>query len=154
VSRLPALCAGLLLLAATALGTGCGEGGAAADATVSVYAAAPLCAEAQRELAKAGGRGDDLKVRAICLAPVKSGRRIDLAVAGANARRATEDSTAVAFLEASGPAAKFSQSIVENADVAWLETNSGTTAMRHVLQALKDRGSSSPRDAVRESSGG
>ncbi|MGN6586872.1 MAG: hypothetical protein ACTHKT_05295 [Solirubrobacterales bacterium] len=145
---------GPALLALALVAAGCGEGGAAAGATVSVYAAAPLCAEAQRELAQAGGRSDDLKVRAVCLAPVETKGRADLAAAGANARRATEDSTAVAFLEAPGPAAKFSQSIVENADVAWIETKSGSTVMRRVLRALEERGSSSPRDAVRESLGG
>jgi len=150
VNRLPAFCTGLLLFAAAVVGTGCGEGGTANGATVSVYTAAPLCAEAQRELAKAGGKGDDLKVRAVCLAPVETKRGADLAAAGANARRATEDSTAVAFLEAPGSAAKFSQPIVETADVAWVETNSGTTAMHRVLKALEERGSSSPRDAVRE----
>ncbi|HET9677768.1 MAG TPA: hypothetical protein VFP21_09725 [Solirubrobacterales bacterium] len=149
--RFPALCIGLLLLAATAVGTGCGEGGAAADATVSVYAAAPLCKEAQRELAKAGGKGGDLRVRAVCLAPVEVKGRVDLAAAGANARRATEDSTAVAYLEAPGSAAKFSRPILEAANVGWVETSSGVTAMRRVLKALEERGSSSPRDAVRES---
>lgn len=152
--RLPAPLTGLLLLAATALGTGCGEGGTGAGATVSVYAAAPLCAEARRELAKEGGEADALKVRAVCLAPVEAKDGADLAAAGANARRATEDSTAVAYLEAPGPAAKFSQSIVENADVAWLETSSGAAATHSIFKALEGRGSSSPRDAVRESFGG
>lgn len=150
MNRLAPVCAGLLLLAFVALGAGCGEGGAANGAAVSVYAAAPLCAEAQRELAQAGGKGDDLKVRAVCLSPVEAKGGIDLATAGANARRATEDSTAVAYLEAPGPAARFSQSIVENANVAWVEVASGTTAMRRVLKALEERGSSSPRDTVRE----
>ncbi len=148
--RLPALLTGLLLLAATALGVGCGEGGTGAGATVSVYTAAPLCAEARRELAKEGGEAGDLKVRAVCLAPVEAKDGADLAAAGADARRATEDSTAVAYIEAPGPAARFSRSIVEAADVAWVETDSGSVAMRHALRALADRGSSSPRDAVRE----
>jgi hypothetical protein len=148
VRRLPALCVSALLLAVAALGVGCGEGGVGGGATVSVYVAAPLCKEAKSALQKAGGKADDLEVQALCLASVESGGGVDLAVAGANARRATEDSSSVAYLEGPGPAAKFSQSIVEAAGIAWLETSSGATAMRRVLEALEERGSASPREAV------
>lgn len=151
--RLPALCASALLLAIAALGVGCGEGGVGSGATVSVYVAAPLCKEARGVLQKAGGKTDDLKVQALCLPPVESGGGVDLAAAGANARRATEDSSSVAYLEAPGPAAKFSQSIVEAANVAWLKTSSGAAAMRRVLEALEGRGSSSPRAAVLDQAG-
>jgi len=153
VHRLPALPIGLLLLVATALGAGCGEGGTDAGAIVSVYAAAPLCAEARHELAQAGVEAGDLKVRAICLVPVEAKGGADLAAAGANARRATEDSTAVAFLEAPGPAARFSRSVVGAANIAWVETSSGAVALRHVLRALGDAGSSSPREVVLEQVG-
>jgi len=153
VRRLPALCASALLLAIAALGTGCGEGGVGSGATVSVYVAAPLCKEARGALHKADGKADDLEVQALCLPPVESKGGVDLAVAGTNARRATEDSSSVAYLEAPGPAAKFSQSIVEAANVAWLKTSSGTTAMRRVLEALEGRGSSSPRAAVLDQAG-
>jgi hypothetical protein len=50
-------------------------------------------------------------------------------------------------VEAPGPAAKFSQSIVEAADIAWVETGSGATAMRRVLAAVGGD-ESSPRKAV------
>jgi len=153
VHRLPALCASALLLAVVALGIGCGEGGVGGGATVSVYVAAPLCKEARAALQKAGGTTDDLKVQALCLPPVESEGEVDLAAAGANARRATEDSSSVAYLEAPGPAAKFSQSIVENANVAWTKTSSGATALREVLKALEERGSSSPRAAVLDQTG-
>jgi hypothetical protein len=153
VRRLPAPCLSALLLAVVALGTGCGEGGVSGGATVSVYVGAPLCEEARDALRKAGGKADDLDVQARCLTPVESGERVDLATAGADARRATEDSSSVAYLEAPGPAAKFSRSIVEAADIAWLETSSGATAMRRVLEALEERGSSSPRAAVLDQSG-
>lgn len=144
----------LCLCAVAALGIGCGEGGAANGATVKVYVAASLCGEAQQELKREGGKAGDLRVSAVCLPPVESGGRVDLAQTGANARRATEDSTSVAYLEAPGPAAKFSQPIVESANIAWLEANSASTAMRRVLKALREAGSTSPRDAVRESLGG
>jgi hypothetical protein len=136
------------LIATAALGAGCGEGGVEAGATVSVYVAAPLCKEARGALQKVGGKADDLGVRVACLSPVEAKGTADLAAAGANARRTTEDSTSVAYLEAPGPAAKFSQSIVEAADIAWLETGSGATAMHEVLEALEERGSTSPRSAV------
>jgi hypothetical protein len=73
--------------------------------------------------------------------------RADLATAGAGARRATEDSTAVAYVEAPGPAAEFSRSIVEAADIAWIETSSGSQAMKRIISALEGD-SSSPRQAV------
>lgn len=130
--------------------TGCGEGGAASGATVSIYAAAPLCKQARHELQRAGGEADNLRVRATCLPATDSPQGTDLAQAGANARRATEDATTVAYLEAPGPAAKFTQQIVESAEITWIKTTSGTTATHHILQALQERGSSTPRTAVRE----
>jgi hypothetical protein len=143
VRRLLLLCLGALLLVA-----GCGEGGVAGNAAVSIYAAAPLCAEAKVELrAREGGAGE-LAVRVVCLAPVERRGRADLAAAGLAARRATEDSTSVAYLEAPGAAARFGRPVIEAADIAWIETGSGSAAMRRVLRALADRGSSSPRAAV------
>jgi hypothetical protein len=139
---------GAALLALALLLAGCGDSGTSAGATVSVYVAAPLCEEAQREVERARGEAADLKVRAVCLPPVESRGGAKLAVAGANARRASEDSTSIAFLEAPGPAARFSQSIVESAEIAWVEADSGSTAMRRVLDALDEAGSSSPRVAV------
>jgi hypothetical protein len=138
VRRLPTLLLGLCALLAA---SGCGEGGAASGATASVYMAAPLCGQAR------GGRADDLKVRLVCLAPVEKERRADLAAVGAAARRATEDSTAVAYVEAPGSAAEFSRSIVEAAGVAWIETESGSKAMQRIFSALEGD-SSSPRQAV------
>ncbi|HET9592778.1 MAG TPA: hypothetical protein VFP17_07670 [Solirubrobacterales bacterium] len=141
--RLQALSLAVFATVSLTLAAGCGEGGAAAGATVTVYAAAPLCKEA----ARSDGRAGDLLVHVVCLAPVEQGGRADLAAAGAGARRATEDSTAVAYLEAPGPAAPFSQSIVEAANIAWLKTSSGAAAMRRVRSALEGDGSS-PRQAV------
>jgi hypothetical protein len=153
VSRRRTLLIALLALAATALVQGCGEGETAAGAAVSVYAAAPLCKGAQRELHRAGGEAGGLQVRAVCLASVEARGRAELAVAGANARRASEDTTSVAYLEAPGPAARFSRSIVESADIAWIEAASGAAALRRVLGALEGRGSSSPRAAVSDQVG-
>jgi hypothetical protein len=141
VHRLQAL--SLVVIAAFAVAlAGCGEGGASSGATVSVYAAAPLCHEARQ----GGGAAGELEVRVVCISPRGSGESA-LAAAGADARRATEDSTSVAFLEAPGPGAKFSQPIVEAADVAWLRTGSGSTAMHRIVRALEGS-PSSPRKAV------
>lgn len=137
-----------MLLAPALLAVGCGGSGVSADATVSVYAAAPLCAEAQREAGRGGEDGaTGPAVRVVCLESIETGGGADLARAGENARRATEDSTSVAYLEAPGHAAKFTQSILEAANVAWVETSSGAAAMRRVLDALEED-SSTPREAV------
>ncbi|HET7509112.1 MAG TPA: hypothetical protein VFJ65_02585 [Solirubrobacterales bacterium] len=136
------------LLALALLGAGCGESSVSAGATVTVYAAAPLCKEAEDTLAREGAQAGEVRVRITCLPPVERHGRADLATAGANARRTTEDSTSIAYLEAPGPAAKFSEPILESASIAWLETRSGATATRRILKALEERGSKSPREAV------
>jgi hypothetical protein len=151
VRRCPAICSLVVLLTGASLGAGCGKGEVASGAVVSIYVAAPLCRQAQAELRAAGGRVGSVKVRAACLPETTRGGHDDLAAAGRNARRATEDSTAVAFIEAPGPAAKFTRSIVQSADIAWLEASSAGKAMQRVLAAVEHRGSASPRDAVRES---
>jgi hypothetical protein len=133
----------LALLALALLPAGCGSAGADAGATVSVYAAAPLCAQAEQ----GSGHAGDLVVRVVCLPPVQRGSKVDLARAGANARRATQDSTSIAYLEAPGPAAESSRSIVESAQIAWVETGSGSIAMRRIVKAIEKDGSS-PRSAV------
>jgi hypothetical protein len=128
---------------------GCGEGeGVAEDAAVTAYVAAPLCADAQ------GGRAGDVRVRVVCLAPVEGRGRIDLAQVGANARRATEDSTAIAFVEQEGPAGRFSQTIVDSAGIAWIKASSGASAMQRVLTAVEESDPSSLRASVHDALGG
>jgi hypothetical protein len=146
VRRLQALC---LSLAATAVlvSIGCGEGGVQSGASISIYVVPPLCREARQKVDEAERRAGDLEVRVLCQRRVERGGTVDLAMAGANARRATEDSTSVAFLDAPGPAAKFSQSIVENADIAWVETGSAAAVVQRILRVLEE-GSSSPRESV------
>lgn len=140
------------VLLAVLLG-GCGDTGVSGDATVRVYVAAPLCAGARRELQGAGAGAQGLKVRAICLAPAGSPERRDLAAVGANARRASEDSAAVAYVAGPDPtAARFSRPIIETAGIAWVGASNGSDAMARVLRAIRasDRGSGSLRDEVRE----
>jgi hypothetical protein len=144
-----------LLCLLSALLIGCGGDGVSSRATVSVYVSAPLCAGAKRELAKSHSRTGSLHVRAVCLTSQRSGSRLDLAKVGANARRATEDSTSVAYLEAPDRrAVKFAHPILESAQIAWISSSSGSSAMGKVLKALGERGSSDPRSAVFDSLSG
>jgi hypothetical protein len=138
----------LLALAAVA---GCGGGGGvAAGATVDVYVGSGLCPGAHEALSRKQGKAGEVEVRALCLRPAVVGKRIDLATQGANARRATEDSTTVAFIEARGKAAEFAQPIVEEAGIAFVEAASGDQAMERVLRAIADAGTSGTlREKVR-----
>jgi hypothetical protein len=130
---------------------GCGGGGGVADgATVTAYVAAPLCGEAKRELAREGARAGDLRVRLLCLAGTGSAGDLDLAAVGANARRATEDSSAVGYLEPPGPAGRFSRPILEAAGVAVVTSNSGEVAMGRLLSAIADADPGSLRASVLE----
>jgi len=115
--------------------------------------AAPLCAGAEGELASHGARAGEVRVRVECLGPVV-GRELDLAAVGANARRASEDSTSVAYLQPPGPAVRFSKPILEEATIATVTTGSGKAGMRQLLGALQDAGSSSLRESVRDSLNG
>ena len=130
-------------------GVGCG-GGVSKGATVNVYVGASLCPEAKRELARHGGEAGDLKASVVCLGETEAGRRLDLAAIGADARRATEDSASVAYLEAPGSGNRFARSIVEEAGIAYLTANSGAAAMSRLLNAIGDADSSSLRDAVHD----
>jgi hypothetical protein len=129
---------------------GCGEGeGVAEDATVSAYVDAPLCVGAKQELVSHKGRAGDLKVRAVCLPSATEGKKLDLATLGANARRATEDSTAVAFLEAPDPrAARFTHPILETAEIPWLTSSSGKAAMAKLLKLIPEADSGSLRRSL------
>jgi len=145
--------AAALVLLALAFGTiGCGgDEGVAGGATVRVYVSGSLCPGAKRELAREGGRAGDVHVRAVCLEAPEAAGRLDLAAIGADARRASEDSTAVAYVEGDRGAARFSRPIVESAGISLLTASSGKTAIQRVLDAIAEADSSSLRDAVRES---
>lgn len=161
VARAAGALAGLAALAALLGVAGCGSEGAAADAVLRVYVSAPLsgadaaggerfCAEARAALDRARGRAGDFRVRATCLDSASGGERWRLAAVGANARRATEDTAAVAYLGEPEPrAARFSLPILEAAGIAQVTGGSGAAAMESVLAALGDAGGSAdPRDAV------
>ena len=110
-----------------------------------------MCAAAKQELARHGGRAGDLRVQAICLLSPHGTKKLSLATLGANARRATEDSTAVAYLEAPDPSAsRFVHPILETAEVPWISDSSGSAAMSRLLTLIPDADSGSLRESLRE----
>ncbi len=123
---------------------------------MTVYASASLCAEAERELGRSG-QPESVRVQIVCLVGAEDQGRLDLAAIGANARRATQDSTTVAYIgEPTVRATRFSETILETADIAQLPNISGAAAMRRVLRAIEhsdDSGSlrESVQDALAES---
>lgn len=151
----------LFLAAALALAViagGCGEEGAAEGATLSVYVSAPLrgteaevgrrvCAEA-REQAQGRG-GGEFELRVICLDASGPEGRWTLTKVGGNARRATEDSTAVAYVgEPDLAARRQSGPIVEAAEIAQLGGIGGRKAVAQIVSALQEGDSNDPRGAV------
>jgi hypothetical protein len=157
VTRLPTILLAAALTAVTF--PGCGEGGAESGATVRVYVSAPLrggegeagrrlCDEA-REQATQGRGGGELELRVVCLDASGPGGRWTLARVGANARRATEDSTAVAYVGEPDPEARRqSRPIVEAAEIAELGGMSGREAVAKVQGAIRDGDQAEPRQAV------
>jgi hypothetical protein len=133
-------------------GAGCGEGEGAADgAVLTVYVTAPLCAGAERELARGNGRAGSLRLRVACLRAGASGDRLDLGLIGASARRASEDSTAVGYVEPPGPATRFSQPILESAGIAHLTSESGARGIARLMRSVREAGDAgSVREAVAE----
>ena len=132
----------------------CGDGqGLEEGAEVTVYAAAGACPGAKRELARAQGGPTSVRVRVSCLPEVRRDSRLDLAAVGANARRAAEDSTTIGYIGELDPAAtRFSETILEEANIAQLPNMSGATAMKKLLKAVgrADTSSESLRESVRE----
>ncbi|MBS1889019.1 MAG: hypothetical protein JSU06_17720 [Actinobacteria bacterium] len=115
---------------------------------MSVYVAAPLCAEAKAELASHGVSAGSFKVAVRCLAPSEHGGRLDLAANGSNSRRATSDTTTVATLEPPGPATKFSRPILESAGIPLVTSESATGGMKRIIEAIESAGSSNIRESV------
>ncbi len=155
LSLLGGVIAAGVALVAVAL-AGCGEaGGIAEGATVSVYAASPSCAGAGRALRRHGERDGEARVRLVCVSDGEHGRAWTLAAVGANARRASEDSTTVAYIADRNPtAAEFSRSILEEAGITQLQGQPGAVAMHQLLTTIEDAGSSSNlRQSVNKSLG-
>jgi hypothetical protein len=96
-------------------------------------------------------RAGDVRVEAVCLPSVEGKGKLKLATVGANARRATEDSTAVAFIEAPGSGNQFAEPILESAEIPSIHDRSGARAMAQLLHAIDSADTSgSLRSSVRE----
>jgi hypothetical protein len=118
---------------------------------VTAYVAAPLCVEAEQALAKHGAEAGEVRVRVICLPSSERGGEQDLAAIGAGARRASEDSTSIAYVTTRDPTAiRFSETILEEAGIAQISTSSGAKAMDQLLHAVDEAGDSGNlRESVR-----
>lgn len=109
-----------------ALTVGCGEEGVSSGATVTVYVSGEsLCKGARQELNSSNGRAGSFHVRMVCLNDPGT-----LAATGANARRATEDSSTVGYIGEPN-------TIVDAAGIAQISTSSGRDAMALVLGAIR-----------------
>jgi hypothetical protein len=144
-----------VLLAAACISlavAGCGSGeGVEEGAKVTAYVVAPLCAEAEQELAQHGGEAGDVRVRVSCLPSAESSQKLNLARIGTNARQATEDSSAIAYIgEPTAAASRFSRPILEAAGILQLPQSSGANAMAEVLKALSQSTSGSLRQSVND----
>lgn len=149
----------LLVVLLALVAGGCGEGGAEEGATLNVYVSAPLsgaaggaghqiCAEAREEARRSGEPGG-FELRVVCLDAAGPEGRWTLVQVGANARRATEDSTAVAYVaEPERAARRQSLPIIEAAGLAGLAKLSGQEALAKVAEALEESDSNDPRQVV------
>ncbi|MEX2107377.1 MAG: hypothetical protein WD827_00645 [Solirubrobacterales bacterium] len=120
---------------------------------MTVYAAAATCHQAQRAVENEGGRVGSLRIRVRCLPGVEKNGRFNLATIGANARRATEDSSTIAYIgEVEPRATRFSEPILEEAGIAQLPEMPGSKAMHKILDAIRsvDTSSGSLRESVRD----
>jgi hypothetical protein len=122
-------------------------------ATVSVYAVGSSCSEAKRVLGGHGAEAGKVRVRVVCVSDGEGSKSWTLAAVGANARRASQDSTTVAYLADPDPtAAEYSRSILEEAGIALLSGESGAAEMHQLLKALEEAGNASNlRESVNKS---
>lgn len=139
-----------LIVALAVSASGCGEEGAQEGAELTVYVSAPgqrLCDEA-RAAAEGKRTTKDHTLRVVCL-DTGSESGGTLAKVGSNARRATEDSTTVAYVgEPDRERRKQSQPILNTAEIAQLANLNGREAIRTVIAAIDEADSDDPRAAV------
>ena len=109
-----------------------------------------LCQDARQELNSSNKRAGSFHIRMICL---EGGGT--LAATGANARRATEDSSTVGYLTEPDPTqASFSRSILDAANITQLANVSGAAAMADLLRAIRQANDDSDlRQSVYEALG-
>jgi hypothetical protein len=140
----------LLVVALALIVGGCSEEGAQQGAELTVYVSAPgqsLCDEARAEARDMRTTGDHT-LRVVCLGTGSKGGGT-LAKVGSNARRATEDSTTVAYVgEPDRETRKQSQPILNAAEIAQLGEFNGREAIKTVIAAIDEGESDDPRAAV------
>ncbi|HEX6602787.1 MAG TPA: hypothetical protein VF030_09120 [Solirubrobacterales bacterium] len=128
---------------------GCGEEGAEEGAELTVYVSAPgqqLCKEARAEARGVKTAGDHA-LRVVCLDAGAGGGT--LARVGSNARRATEDSTTVAYVgEPDRETRKQSRPILDTAEIGQLGEFNGREAIKTVTAAIDEGDPEDPRAAV------
>lgn len=127
-----------MLLIVTAAG-GCGDGEAGGPESLTVYVSAPLSGERAAEgraivagarlaLADADARVGELRIRAVYRDDTGGGPRWDPVATAANARRAAEDSSAIAYIgEVDSGATRVSLPITNQAEIA--QVSPGATAV-------------------------
>jgi len=125
----------------------------AEGAIVNVYVAAPLCAEAEKSASEHGNRAGEVRVGVVCLPAAEAGKRLDLAQLGANARRAVQDASTAGYIgEPTKAATRFSEPILESAEIPHLPGPDGAAAMAALLQAIERADpSGSLRESINES---
>ena len=159
--RAAALCALVLLVAGVA---GCGEEEGVADgASVTAYVEQPLCDKGAYVAVVQNESGDGIGLKFVCLPSARGaglsqgvggGRQVDLATAGANARRATEDATAVVYIAPDDPGVgRFTHPILEAAGIGWLTAETRREAIGRLSKLLFEADMSSLRADVREALG-
>lgn len=139
--------------------SGCGEEGASEEAMLTVYVSGPMRGEEAKagqrrcneawDAARAEREVEGRWVRVVCLDATGPEGRWTLAKVGANARRATEDSTAIAYIgEPDWAARRQSRPIVEAAGLVEFGVTGGRQAIEEVFTALREGDASDPRQAV------
>lgn len=119
---------------------------------MTVYAGIATCQSAQRAVESKADQVAPLRIRVRCLPAVEHLGRFDLAQIGDNARRASEDSTTIAYIgEVEPHANRFATPILEEAGIAQLAEMSGPAAVAKILAAVEVAGGSgSLREAVHD----
>jgi hypothetical protein len=157
--------AALLALVLVAVGAaGCGEEEGVADgAAVAAYVEEPLCGKGAYAAVVQNESGDGVGVKFVCLPAARGpelsqgvggGRQIDLATAGGNARRATEDSRTVAYIAVDDPGVgRFTHPILEGAGIGWITADSRREAMRSLSEAIFEADMNELRAGVRDALG-
>lgn len=148
MTRLAAAVA-VLAAALAGLASGCGGDSGSVGATLTVYVSVPLSGEsaaagrsvatgARQALDAAGGRAGGYRVRARYLDDTGGGARWDPVATAANARRASEDSTAIGYIGDLSPAAtRTSLPITNEAEILQVDPGTGPSYLtRHVGEDL------------------